>query len=197
MRIIAVGLLIVAGAFAQNATLSGLIKDSSGGAVPHAAIVVTSDEMGIKHNLQSNESGYYSLPALLPGTYRIAVEASGFQTAVRENMKLEVGQNANLDIQLEVGRVEQTVKVDAAAAMINTVDGSVSTVIDRDFVANMPLNGRSFNSLLELTPGAIMVPTTETSRGTYAVNGQRSDANYYSVDGVSANLGVGSSAGQS
>ena len=81
------------------------------------------------------------------------------------------------------------ITVEGSAPLLNASDASVSTVIGNRFVENMPLNGRSFSSLIELTPGVVLTPSNFYEQGQFSVNGQRPDANYFMVDGVSANLG--------
>jgi hypothetical protein len=102
---------------------------------------------------------------------------------------VEVDQRARLDFALTVGSTTETVTVQGSAPLLNAFDASVSTVIDPHFVDNIPLNGRSFQTLIMLTPGVVVTPTTFDDQGQFSVNGQRPDANYFMVDGVSANFG--------
>ena len=89
------------------------------------------------------------------------------------------------------GAVSQSVTVDGSGIALNTTDADVSTVIDRQFVENLPLNGRSFQSLMTLAPGVLVVPSQGVGQsGELSVNGQRTEANYFTVDGVSANIGA-------
>ena len=178
--------------WAQTAQLGGRIQDPSGSPVDNAVVTVLNEETGIQRTTTSNFQGQYLIVSLPPSRYRVTVEATGFQATTRSGLILEVGQNAQLDFSLQIRSIQQTVTVEGGTTLINSADASVSTVISRDFVANLPLNGRSFHSLVELTPGTVLVNTTEQSRGQFAINGQRNDANYFTVDGVSANIGVGS-----
>ena len=130
----------------------------------------------------------------------MTVEANGFKTIHQNGVVVEVGQRARLDFALVVGNTTETVTVQGNAPLLNTSDASVSTVIDHQFVENLPLNGRSFSSLIDLTPGVVLTPSNFYEQGQFSVNGQRPDANYVPVDGVSANLGNlggGSNLGQS
>ena len=178
--------------YGQNASLSGFVRDPAKAAIPKAAVEAMSVDTAVKLNTITNDSGIYSFASLKPGRYDITVKVPGFQGESRR-VALEVAQAATLDFALRVGETKETVTVSGTAEMVRSTDASVSTVIGREFVSNLPLNGRSFNSLVELTPGAVTMPVNENSRGQYAINGQRADANYYSVDGVSANLGSGAS----
>src|SRR5262249_26992230 len=95
-----------------------------------------------------------------------------------------------IDFEMTLGETSETITVGAGAAEANTESAAVSTVIDRTFVENLPLNGRSFQSLILLTPGAVLTATRFDDQGQFSINGQRADANYFTVDGVSANFGV-------
>src|SRR5207237_1379424 len=86
------------------------------------------------------------------------------------------------------------VTVEGGASLVNTQDATVSTVVDRRLVENIPLNGRSFQTLIALTPGVVVTAASASELGQFSVNGQRADANYFTVDGVSANFGVNASA---
>ena len=178
---------------AQNAELSGLITDPSGLAVPGARVVVQSADTGATRTVSSNQQGEYSVPALLPGPYNITVEANGFKTIHQNGVVVEVDQRARLDFALTVGSNTESVTVRGSAPLLNTSDASVSTVIGNQFVENLPLNGRSFSSLIDLTPGVVLTPANFYEQGQFSVNGQRPDANYFMVDGVSANLGTAGS----
>ena len=106
---------------------------------------------------------------------------------------VQVDQRARLDFSLTVGNIAEIVTVQGNAPLLNTADASVSTVIDHQFVENLPLNGRSFSSLIDLTPGVALTVSNFYEQGQFSVNGQRPDANYFMVDGVGANLGTSAS----
>ena len=96
---------------------------------------------------------------------------------------------------LSIGSTSESITVEGSAPLLNASDASVSTVIGNRFIENMPLNGRSFSSLIELAPGVVLTPANLYEQGQFSVNGQRPDANYFMVDGVSANLGNAGSGG--
>jgi carboxypeptidase family protein/TonB-dependent receptor-like protein len=176
---------------AQNAQVSGLIQDPSAAKVAGAEITVRNEETGGKRVTTSNREGYYSVFSLRPGSYRISVHATGFEAIVRDDMKLDVAEKARLDFTLRIGDSHTEVTVHGGPPLINTEDASVGTVIGRDIIDQMPLNGRGIQSLIELSPGVVVTPVVDSSRGQFAVNGQRTDANYFTVDGVSANFAAG------
>jgi hypothetical protein len=157
--------------------------------VPGARVVVQSADTGATHTVSSNQQGEYSAPALLPGPYNITVEANGFKTVHQNGVAVEVDQRARLDFALTIGSNTETITVQGSAPLLNASDAPVSTLIGNRFVENLPLNGRSFSSLIDLTPGVVLTPANLYEQGQFSVNGQRPDANYFLVDGASANLG--------
>src|SRR5580658_2033952 len=187
--------LLVAPLIAQNAELSGLITDPASLAVPGAKVVVQSVDTGATRTVSSNQQGEYSVPALLPGAYNITIEANGFKIIHQNGVVVEVDQRARLDFALTVGSNTESITVQGNAPLLNASDASVSTVIGNQFVENLPLNGRSFSSLIDLTPGVVLTPANFYDQGQFSVNGQRPDANYFLVDGVSANLGTSGGGG--
>jgi hypothetical protein len=174
---------------AQHAEISGYVKDPSGAVVPGAIVKIVSVDRGWNRATSSNSDGIYSIPGLDPGKYELHAEKQGFQSLVRENIVLEVAQRATVDLELRVGDVAQVLTVDAGSPMINTADASVSAVVDRQFVGEIPLNARSLQSLIALVPG--MTRAAVGSYGQFNANGQRDDANYFTIDGVSANGSAG------
>jgi hypothetical protein len=181
--------LFAASLAAQNAELSGLITDPSSLPVPNAKVSVQSADTSADRTVSSNQQGEYSVPALLPGPYDITVEANGFKTVHQNGIVVEVDQRARLDFVLTIGSNTETITVQGSSPLLNTSDASVSTLIGNQFVENLPLNGRSFSSLIELAPGVVLTPSNTYDRGQFSVNGQHPDANYFLVDGVSASLG--------
>lgn len=187
-------------AFAQNTQIQGQVTDPSGAVIPKALVRAVDQRTGTERKTITNRSGQYIVPGLVPSLYKVFVQANGFSTAVSTPITLTVGQNAILDFKMQVGQASQTVTVNAGGLQINTTDGSVSTVIERQFVANIPLNGRSFQDLIQLTPGVVTQSpqasyATTGNRGDFSINGQRTESNYYMVDGVSGNVTAGSSGG--
>ena len=187
-------LLCLAPAIAQspNATITGLVVDPSGAVIVGAEIIVVNDATGIQYSAKTNEEGIYVVPNLPPGPYRIQVSNSGFKTIIKPDIVIHVQDALAINFTLPIGAASEVVTIKGGAPLINTESAAVSTVIDREFVESLPLNGRSFNTLLQLTPGVLIVPTNPVNgeNGQFSINGQRTNANYFSVDGVSANFGV-------
>ena len=172
------------------ASLAGRVTDPSHAIIVGARVTAISDDTNIRHETTTNVSGEYYLGTLPPRSYRIQVEKTGFRTLIKPDVVLHVQDALQLDFEMTIGTLSETVTVEGGAPLVNTASGAVSTVIDRTFVDNLPLNGRSFQTLIMLTPGTVVTPTAFNEQGQFSVNGQRTDANYFSVDGVGANFGV-------
>jgi Carboxypeptidase regulatory-like domain/TonB-dependent Receptor Plug Domain/TonB dependent receptor len=186
--------------FAQmgTATLSGVISDPKGGVVPDVEVTATRIETDTVVATKTNSAGIYFFTGLLSGHYHLMIRKPGFKEIAIKEFELHVQDKLEQNFSLELGSVSETVTVTAETSIINTTDASVSTVVDRTYVENMPLNGRSFQDLILLTPGVVTnSPQSQGangSNGEFSVNGQRTESNYYSVDGVSANVGVSAAA---
>ena len=173
-----------------NASLAGRITDPSKALITGARVVVICDNTNARFETTTNGSGEYHLANLRPGSYRIEIEKTGFNKSVKQDVVLHVQDALEINFEMKVGSASEAVTVEGGAPLFNTSDASVSTLIDNRFVENMPLNGRSFSALIDLTPGVVLVPNNFFEQGQFSVNGQRPDANYFTVDGVSANLGT-------
>jgi len=154
--------------WAQTAEISGVVSDPSGLPVPYAVVGAQSRETGAARSALSNEEGLYSLPALPPGSYDLTIQAVGFKALHQNGIVLEVDQRANLNFTLPVGSASERVSVEGTALLVNTSDAAVSTVIGNEFVENLPLNGRSFSSLIELAPELVLPPASYYEQGSSA-----------------------------
>jgi hypothetical protein len=173
-----------------NASLSGRVTDTSKARIVAAQIIVVSLDTNTRYQAETNAIGEYFLTNLPPGRYRIEVEKDDFKTLVKPDVILHVQDVLNIDFAMPVGPASETIQVESGSPLLNTSDATVSALIDNRFVENMPLNGRSFSALVDLTPGVVLVNSNFFEQGQFSVNGQRPDANYFTVDGVSANLGT-------
>ena len=174
-----------------NGTINGLVLDPSGRVIVDAEITIVNDATRVQYSGKTNGEGIYVVTNLPPGQYRLQVSRVGFKTLIKPDITLNVQDALAINFTLPIGAVSETVTVEGGAGMIDTQDGTVSTVVDRQFAENLPLNGRSFQTLIYLTPGVVITPTTSTESGQFSVNGQRASSNYWMVDGVSANIGIG------
>jgi hypothetical protein len=178
---------------AQSPTgsISGIVFDPDAKTVPGAEIIVVNDLTRVQYETKTNEAGIYAVPNLPPGPYRVQVSKVGFKTLIKPDIVLNVQDAITVNFALPVGATSIAVTVEGGAPMINTTDATVSTVVDRQFAENLPLNGRSFQTLIYMTPGVVPTASTTGDSGQFSVNGQRAASNYWTVDGVSANFGVG------
>lgn len=173
-----------------SAWVTGQVTDSSHARIVDARIVAINAGTKASYAAVTNPSGEYYLSSLPPGNYRIEVEKSGFKKLTRPDVVLHVQDAVEIDFELTVGPVTDSITVEAGAPLVNAESATVSTVVDRTFADNLPLNGRSFQTLILLTPGVVETQTANDNQGQFSVNGQRADANYFTIDGVSANFGV-------
>lgn len=188
--------LSVANAYAQSAaaTLSGTVTDERNAVVAGATVSAVNDATSLTRKATTNSDGYFTLPILPPGNYTLRIEGQGFAILEKRDVILNVGDQRSLLIQLRVSGVAAEVTVTSEASLLNE-SPAVGTVVNRQFAENLPLNGRSFQSLITLTPGVALTKTSNYGGGQFSVNGQRANANYFMVDGVSANIGISSAQG--
>lgn len=202
VALLCAGIHLSAFAQASSASLSISIADTTGAVIPNAGVVIRNIDTNQEQRSVSGKSGSAIFPFLKPGHYVLTVSKDKFADIAVGNILLNVGDERQLQLVLKVGPATQTVTVDGSGAAINTTDASVSTVVDRKFVENIPLNGRSFQDLISMTPG-IVTASPQGGQGAgsvgfsgdFSVNGQRTESNYYTVDGVSANVGAGNGYG--
>lgn len=181
----------------ETATVSGLVVDSSGLRVVGARIELVDIDRGTSATAPTDNSGVYRFPSVHPGRYRMQVRAPGFRVIDVTSVIVNVQDHLEQNFKLTVGSVLESVTVDAGGPTIDTESPAVSSVIDRQFADNLPMNGRSFQTLIELSPGVTLTPSSASDGGQFSINGQRASSNYWTIDGVSANIGAGASAGQS
>ncbi|MDP9051607.1 MAG: carboxypeptidase regulatory-like domain-containing protein [Acidobacteriota bacterium] len=185
----------------SSASLSVSISDSTGAVIQHAKVIVKNVETNQEQPSTSGPSGLATFAFLKPGHYSLLVSKESFADINVGGIVLNVGDDKHLRVTLQVGAASQIVSVDGSGLTINTTDASVSTVIDRHFVENIPLNGRSFQDLISMTPGVLTQSPQSSSatgpgfNGDFSVNGQRTESNYYTVDGVTGNVGAGNGYG--
>lgn len=181
-------LLAVSNVSAQSATaaLSVSVTDEQNAVVPNAVLKIRNEQTAFERTTTVNSDGAFVFTQLPPSVYTLTVEADGFAVA-QTKIVLNVNDQSALRIALRVSNVGATVDVAADTQVIDSP--AVSTVIDRQFIENQPLNGRSFQNLVELSPGVVITPSNLVNPGQFSVNGQRTSSNYLTVDGVSGNFG--------
>ena len=172
--------------YAQTAQITGRLSDSSGAVIPGARVGVTNEKTGIGRETVSNNEGYYTIPLLPPGEYRVSVRKEGFKPLVQVNVVLNVEQVARLDFTMQPGELSETVTITSDAPLMNTETSSVGQVVDNKTVVTLPLNGRNYSQLAVLAPGATPNPGSRTEDG-FSLNGNRLFQNSYQVDGADNN----------
>ena len=170
-----------------TATLNGIVIDQAGAVVPGVKISVINIAQGFNRSAITDEEGTFTIPVLSPGRYIVKAERQGFHPYEVTNVVLNVNDQKLIKLSLKVGEITQTVEIVDGTNLVNQ-SPAVETVIDRQFIDKLPLNGRSFQQLITLVPGTVATVTTSNEFGQFSVNGQRADTNYAMIDGVSANV---------
>lgn len=172
--------------FAQNAQITGTLKDDTGGVLPGVAVTARNQETGLVRSAVSEGAGTYRLQALPPGTYTIATELQGFTSQERRNLVLVIDQTAVVDFQLKTATITETVTVTAEAPIVETRTSTVATAITNAQIQDLPVASRRWIDLAMLTPGV----SQDNIRGFFYrgnVNigaGTREYSNGFVVDGV-------------
>ena len=167
-----------------TASLNGTVTDPSGAFIVGAKVTARNVETGLIRQTVTTDAGLYSLTDLPAGTYDLTVEQTGFDTAVRNNIRLTVGAVSTLNIQMLIGTATQKVDVTAEASLVETSRSEVSTAITNRQIQELPINGRNFLDFTLLTPGVVRDPTRT---GDLSFGGQRGTSNSLLIDGSDAN----------
>jgi hypothetical protein len=176
----------------ETATIVGRVTDSSDAIVTNAEVQLHNVERGTSTTVSTNDKGLYLFASIQPGQYRITVRKTGFRELDLLGLIINVQAHVEQNFRLQVGSIFESVTVEGGAPLVETENAAVSTVVERHFAEDLPLNGRSFQTLIQLTPGVVLTANNLNDGGQFSVNGQRAAANYWTVDGVSANIGVSS-----
>jgi hypothetical protein len=180
-------LLPDASAQLYTGSVTGVITDPSGAVVPGAHATLTDADKGYEFKATSDGSGRYLFRSIPPGSYRLAVEAPGFETARKEGIKLDVSQNVSSDVALKVGAASQSVDVTTSAVQLQTEDAVTGQVVNRRFVNDLPLLDRDFFNLTRLAPGVVETNVPNSQNATnFNSNGSRNATADVLIDGASA-----------
>jgi hypothetical protein len=191
---ILVSLLLLAGRAdrlygqAATASITGTITDTSGAAVPGANISAKNNGTGIVRTTTSDNQGRYNLPDLPIGDYDVQSARMGFQSVVRKGIVLTVGAEPVVDFQLPVGQTQETVNVQASVSQVETETSTLSSLVGQSQMRELPLNGRNFEQLILLAPGAISYPAGGSSAlvgraATFSISGARPEGQAILLDG--------------
>ncbi len=182
-----------------RATVSGVVTDPSGGAVPGVTVVATETSTGTKTQTVSGSTGDYTLPFLLPGTYTVTAETKGFKTFLRQGVSLASGQHAVIDISLQLGAVTESVRVVSNVPLVNTVNATTGQVITTKQVEDLPLDGRTPMMLAQLSVGVIATsnpslvhPFDNNGAAAWSIGGTPSQVTELLMDGAPDEIWSGS-----
>jgi len=183
--------------WAQSSAVTGLVADPSGGVVAHATVTAINGTTGLERSMRTSAVGRYMIQFLPAGSYRIQVQAAGFRKAARTSVGLAVAQTARVDFTLELGEVPQEIAVEANAAILDTESAQLGSMAGERAVQDLPLNGRNFVTLAQLSGGAHesvpfalssgQRPDDRRRTSAFAVNGQRDFLNNFLIDGMDNN----------
>ncbi len=204
LLLLSIGLLV--GVQAQSSTtgnITGTVRDPQGAAVAKADVILVEEKTGATRTVHTNDDGFYNVPSLPAGVYTISSAPTGFKKTIATGVELHVNENKTVNLDLQVGQVTETVTVTSDAAPVEVRSGEVSSLISEKQVTELPLNGRNYAQLALMVPG--VSPVTQSgaggafaTRGTglnsgvdMSVNGNQSNSNLWTVDGVN-NMDVGS-----
>lgn len=178
-------------------TILGTVKDNTGAVVTGAVITITEASKGTSQRLETDESGSYIAPFLIPGAYTVSAEHAGFKRELRSGITLEVDQKARVDFELSVGAVSETVTVSEAAPLVSTESAELGAVIAERAIHELPLNGRNFAQLVYLVPNVNTGQQGENLSGASSFNpraasdfnalGSQANVNAWLVDGIDNN----------
>jgi len=185
----------------NSGTISGVVQDSSGALIAGATITIRHVDTGTARTVTSDEGGRYIAPVLPLGNYELQAQQSGFQTEIRKGITLTVGREEVINLTLRVGQQTQSVTVTEAAPLVNTTTAEISGLVAEREVKDLPLNGRSFDNLITLNPGAVNYsalksgPSVGSGEGAYfTVAGRRPLDNLFLLNGIeytgSSNIGI-------
>ena len=190
LTVVLLGLALPSVVRAQvTGTISGFVSDPSGAVVPQAVVTAVQAQQGVSRQAESNDVGFYTFDALVPGSYTLTVEKTGFERLTRTGVTLTVNQNLRVDMTLTVGASTQEVTVSAEATVVNTETPTLSGLVDDRRVVELPLNGRNIVSLSQTVPGVLSVSAPQSlgcarAGSTMNVNGGQFDMNNFMFDGA-------------
>src|SRR5580700_281879 len=143
----------------ETATVSGQVVDPSGLNITGAQVKLVDIDRDSSTSATTNSTGLYTFPSVRPGRYRIAVTAAGFKVVNVTGVTVNVQDHLEQNFKLVVGSISESITVEGGVPLVDTESAAVSTVVDRQFAENLPRNGRSFQTLIQLTPGVVVVPS--------------------------------------
>lgn len=179
----------------NSAAVAGVVEDASGGRIAGAAIKLINTFTGSEIDSTTDHDGSFWIAGVDPGSYTLQIERTGFAAAQIVGLSVDASDTKQLLIRLRIGPATETVEIAASTVTVNSAEAPLATVIGRKVFANIPVNGRSFQDLITITPG-VLTQTPQAAGGTsdtggsLSVNGQKTNTNIFLVDGISGNFGA-------
>jgi hypothetical protein len=174
-------------------TIQGVVTDPQGAVVANAQVTITNVATANTRNVTTSSQGFYSAPDLEVGTYNVTVKQSGYKTYVSSGVALDTASIMTVNVPLTLGSATEEVTVEASTVQVETATGTLSSTVDGDSVRELPLNGRSFAQLTQLTPGVSPAENFDTKHKgleagvDFSINGNNTTGNLFLVDGVNNN----------
>ena len=170
-------------------SLSGTVSDEQNRAIVSANVSLRDRAKGLTKETVTDASGAFVFSQIAPSTYELTVDRIGFAKARFDDVVINANDQRSLQVNMKVAQRDEVITVSGEAPLVRE-SPSVATSVDRRFIENQPLNGRTFQTLINLSPGVVITAASLPENGQFSVNGQRTGSNYFTVDGVSANFGL-------
>ena len=172
-----------------SATISGTVRDETGGVLPGVDVVIRNLDTGLSRSVVTGANGYYTVPGLAPGRYEARAGLQGFTTAVQTGIVLEVAQEAGLNVVLKLGTTAEAITVTGESPLVDVRSSALSAVVDKKTIEELPLNGRNYIMLATLQPGIVQftekLSTSPAQRGvSLNINGMGGRSNSFLIDGA-------------
>ncbi len=193
-RVLLLALLLVSAVFAQRdlGTITGIVSDPTGAAIPNAKVTITEVATNLSYDVATNTAGEYIRPALKAGTYTVTAEAQGFRRVAQQNVDVTAGDRIGVNLTLPIGQVSEAIEVSAAAPLLQTENTSQGADLNTSEVSQLPLGGqRVFAYLARLSPGVLVAEpgARDAQNGGFSANGVRSTGeNNFLLNGVDNNV---------
>src|SRR3989442_3774673 len=198
LPVLLMGVILLGGhlvsAQVTTATISGVVQDSSGAVIPGVSVAVKNIDTGVSRTITTDEGGRFIAPELSLGNYEMEAQLPGFQTEVRSGITLTVGRSAVVNFALKVGQISDKVTITGEAPLVESTTATLSSLVDERTIRDLPLNGRSYDTLALFQPGVITMAAGQASMafdyGTgqrFFVSGSRGYANTFMLDGTDIN----------
>ena len=165
LALLALCIALPAGLWAQaQGSIQGVVTDNTGAVIPGASVTIINNDTGVERTTQSNQVGFYQVPALNPGPYTATATSDGFAPAEAAGLQVQVAQILRVDFTMNLGQVTEVIEVSAAAQLVQSEKTEVGQVIDSKRILEMPLNGRNYLELAKFATGVL--PSRELGKGT-------------------------------